>query len=93
MDPAGIQGSYAGALGIPQFMPTNIRALARDGNDDGRIDLFDHADAIPSVASYLKHYGWRPGINGKKAYEVLLNYNYSKPYAKTILKISRLLKG
>ena len=93
MDPASIPGSYAGAMGIPQFMPSNIRTLAKDGNNDGRIDLFNHADAISSVANYLKHYGWRPGIDDKKAYKVLLRYNYSKYYANTIIKISKLLKG
>ncbi|MFC1811493.1 lytic murein transglycosylase [Thermodesulfobacteriota bacterium] len=93
MDPASIPGSYAGAMGIPQFMPSNIRTLAKDGNNDGRIDLFNHADAISSVAYYLKHYGWHPGIDDKKAYKVLLRYNYSKYYANTIIKISKLLKG
>ena len=45
MDPTTIKGSYAGAMGISQFMPSNALTLARDGNQDGRIDLFDHADA------------------------------------------------
>jgi len=93
MDPTVVIGSYAGAMGIPQFMPSNIHPLAKDGNNDGRIDLFNHADAITSVANYLKHFGWQPGIDGKKAYKILLYYNNSKYYAKTILKISKLLKG
>ena len=92
-DPVGIYGSYAGAMGISQFMPSNIHMLGKDGNDDGQVDLFDHADAIASVANYLKHYGWHPGIDNKKAYKVLLRYNYSKYYANTILKITRQLKG
>ena len=93
LDPAGLYGSYAGALGISQFMPTNILAYARDGNGDGKIDLFDHADAIASVASYLQHYGWRPGIDRQKAFDVVYRYNHSDYYVKTILKISDLLKG
>lgn len=93
MDPLDIKGSYAGAMGIAQFMPSNISVFAKDGNADGSINLFNHSDAIASVANYLKHYGWRPGIDGKKAYQVILRYNYSGPYAKTVLKISRLLKG
>ena len=80
-------------MGIAQFMPSNVLSLAQDGNNDGRIDLFDHADAIMSVASYLSHYGWRPGIDHKAAYRVLLRYNYSKPYANTVLKIADLLKN
>jgi len=93
IDPAAIRGSYAGAMGIAQFMPSNVLSLAQDGNNDGRIDLFNHADAIMSVASYLSHYGWRPGIDRKAAYRVLLRYNYSKPYANTVLKIADLLKN
>jgi len=93
MDPVDIKGSYAGAMGISQFMPSNISAFAKDGNNDGRIDLFNHSDAIASVASYLKHYGWHPGIDRKDAYKVVLRYNYSSPYAKTVLKVSSLLKG
>jgi len=58
MDPAAVPGSYSGAMGIAQFMPTNVLIFAKDGNDDGQINLFDHSDAIVSIGSYLKHYGW-----------------------------------
>lgn len=92
LDPAALYGSYAGALGISQFMPSNIIAYARDGNGDGKVDLFDHADAIASAASYLKHYGWRHGIDEKKAFNVIRQYNHSDPYVRTILKIAMLLK-
>jgi len=93
IDPVSLHGSYAGAMGICQFMPSNVIVYARDGNNDGKIDLFDHADAIASAASYLKHYGWRPGIGPKKAFKVIRQYNHSDPYVKTILKIATLLKG
>jgi membrane-bound lytic murein transglycosylase B len=93
MDPAAIPGSYSGAIGIAQFMPSNVLALAKDGNDDGQINLFDHSDAINSVANFLKHYGWYPGIDGKKAYDVIYHYNHSKQYVDTILKVSKLLKS
>jgi membrane-bound lytic murein transglycosylase B len=93
MDPAAIPGSYSGAMGIAQFMPSNVLALAKDGNDDGQINLFDHSDAINSVANFLKHYGWYPGIDGKKAYDVIYHYNHSKQYVDTILKVSKLLKS
>jgi len=93
MDPAAVPGSYSGAMGIAQFMPTNVLALARDGNDDGQINLFDHSDAIISIASYLKHYGWYSGIDGKKAYKVIYHYNHSRQYVDTILKVSELLKS
>lgn len=93
VDPIGVKGSYAGALGIAQFMPSNILAYGKDGNGDGRIDLFQDADAIFSIASYLKHYGWEPGIDRKKAYEVVYHYNHSKYYVNAVLKIAELLEG
>ncbi len=93
LDPASITGSYAGALGIAQFMPTSILAYAQDGNRDGRIDLFHHADAAASIAGYLKRFGWRPGIDRKKAAKVIFMYNRSTYYVDTILKIRDLLKG
>ena len=46
-----------------------------------------------SVASYLSHYGWYPGIAGKESYNVVYRYNHSKYYVNTILKIAELLKG
>jgi len=92
-DPALIKGSYAGALGIPQFMPSNITKFAKDGDKDGTVDLFTHADAIASIANYLKHYGWKPGLKREKQYKVILRYNYSKYYANTILDVAEELKG
>jgi membrane-bound lytic murein transglycosylase B len=91
--PENIRGSYAGAMGISQFMPSNALRLAKDGNNDGKIDLFNHADAIFSVANYLKHHGWKPGIARQKQHEVLFRYNHSNYYVDTLLKISDKLKG
>jgi membrane-bound lytic murein transglycosylase B len=91
-DPTRIPGSYAGAMGICQFMPSNAMTLAVDGNGDGRVDLFDHADAIASVGNYLRHHGWHTTISDDKAYKVILRYNYSKPYANTVLKIAERLR-
>jgi membrane-bound lytic murein transglycosylase B len=62
IDPLAVKGSYAGAMGLPQFMPSSYRRLAVDFDGDGRIDLADSpADAIGSVASYLKAHGWTAG--------------------------------
>jgi membrane-bound lytic murein transglycosylase B len=56
------KGSYAGASGLPQFMPGSIRTYAVDYDGDGRIDLSDEpADAIGSVGNYLARHDWRPG--------------------------------
>jgi membrane-bound lytic murein transglycosylase B len=93
IDVLSLKGSYAGALGIAQFMPSNILAYGQDGNGDGRIDLFDDADAIVSIASYLKHFGWKPGLKRRQAYKVVYHYNHSKYYVNTILEIADLLEG
>ena len=93
IDPTTILGSYAGAMGIAQFMPSNILTYARDGNHDGRIDLFDPSDAIMSIANYLKSFGWKPGISYETAFDVVYHYNHSKVYVTTILKIADQLKG
>jgi membrane-bound lytic murein transglycosylase B len=60
--PLNYKGSYAGALGIPQFMPSSQRNYAVDFDGDGRIDLSrSAADAIGSVARFLNVHGWQPG--------------------------------
>lgn len=57
-----VTGSYAGAIGIPQFMPGSYRRYAIDFDGDGKADLTSNtADAIGSVANYLKEYGWETG--------------------------------
>ena len=62
-DPLTIRGSYAGALGLPQFMPSSWAKFAVDFDGDGRIDLFGSpADAIGSVAHYFKAFQWHPGM-------------------------------
>jgi len=93
IDPVRIYGSYAGAMGIAQFMPSNILVFAKDGNNDGRVDLFNHADAITSIASYLKHYGWYKGVNKKEAHNVIYHYNHSPQYVDAVLKVAALLES
>ena len=93
IDPAGITGSYAGAVGFAQFMPTSILAYAQDGDSDGGIDLRNHADAIASIANYLKRHGWQPAISREKAEKAVHAYNPSSYYVNAILKIADLLKG
>jgi membrane-bound lytic murein transglycosylase B len=61
-NPLAPVGSYAGAMGMPQFMPSSIARYAVDFDGDGRIDLVrDPADVIGSVANYFKSFGWQPG--------------------------------
>lgn len=63
IDPFSFKGSYAGAIGWPQFMPSSIRSYAVDFDADGKIDLIaSPVDAIGSVANYLAQHGWKPGL-------------------------------
>ena len=62
MDPTSLKGSYAGAMGFGQFMPSSYRHYAVDFNGDGRVDIWtDTEDAIGSVANYFVEHGWQPG--------------------------------
>ena len=62
IDPLAIKGSYAGAVGLPQFMPSSYRRYAVDYDGDGAIDLVGSpADAIGSIASYMRAFGWVAG--------------------------------
>lgn len=62
LDAPGTEGSYAGAIGIPQFLPSSYRKYAVDFDGDGRRDLVDSvADAIGSVANYYRTFGWEAG--------------------------------
>ncbi len=63
MDPASFRGSFAGAMGLGQFMPSSWVRYAVDFDGDGRIDLFNSAsDAIGSVANYFVAFQWQPGM-------------------------------
>jgi membrane-bound lytic murein transglycosylase B len=62
IDPLTATGSYAGAMGAPQFMPSNYRRYAVDADRDGRIDLWTNwSDVFASIGNYFKEHGWNPG--------------------------------
>ena len=62
LDPTKLKGSYAGAMGYGQFMPSSYRSYAIDYDGDGLADIWDNpVDAIGSVANYLAEHGWREG--------------------------------
>jgi membrane-bound lytic murein transglycosylase B len=63
IDPFSLSGSFAGAIGWPQFMPGSVRRFAVDFDGDGKIDLRNSpVDAIGSVASFLSQHGWKSGL-------------------------------
>ncbi|MDV2115563.1 lytic murein transglycosylase B [Alcaligenes faecalis] len=63
LDARIVQGSFAGAMGMSQFMPGSLIRYAVDGSGDGRIDLRNNpADAMASIANFLRAHGWEPGL-------------------------------
>lgn len=90
LDPLTMPGSVYGAIGLCQFMPSNLSKFAVDGNKDGKIDLFEPADAIPSVGNYLKKHGWE-GENRDAHHKVIKKYNKSNVYANTILALAEAI--
>ncbi|WP_344697173.1 lytic murein transglycosylase [Sphingomonas rosea] len=59
-----LKGSWAGATGYPQFMPSNVLRLATDGDGDGRANIWgSELDGLASIAAYLRDAGWKPGVH------------------------------
>ena len=58
-----MRGSWAGAMGQPQFMPSNLLSLAVDVDGDGRKNIWTSVpDVLASIANYMRHHGWKPGL-------------------------------
>jgi membrane-bound lytic murein transglycosylase B len=91
VDPLDIHGSSSGAFGIPQFLPRSYLRYGVDGNGNGRVSLFEPADAIASCANYLVHNGWKPGLSLNDRRHVLWSYNHSPAYIDTVLALATRL--
>lgn len=91
LDPFSINGSFAGAFGIPQFIPSSLLKYGSDGDGDEYVDLYNHDDAIMSVGNYLKCYGWKESLSRPEKEGILLRYNRSIYYAKTVMDLSKRL--
>lgn len=90
-DPLSVKGSWAGAFGMSQFVPTSYTKFAVDGNNDGVINLFDFHDAAASIANYLKSHGYeinRPVSNREAVYA----YNHCDNYVRAIFAYAKALK-
>ncbi len=85
-----LYGSWAGAFGICQFLPSSFVKYAIDGNKDGIIDLFNTTDAIFSVANYLNKNGW--GKTQDEQRKAVFAYNNSGAYVNAVLQLSSLIK-
>ncbi|HYR03577.1 MAG TPA: lytic murein transglycosylase [Syntrophobacteria bacterium] len=91
-DPLAVRGSSEGAIGIPQFLPSNIGRYGRDGDGDGAVNLFKHEDAIASIACFLEMNQWRQAHGARDKKRVLLAYNRSSYYANTVYELARRLR-
>jgi len=93
LDPVKIKGSVYGAIGICQFMPTQVYINGVDADGDGKIDLFTRADAFHSIANYLKNSGWKAKMSRKQQIRVIYAYNHSSVYANTVLTVAQRLSA
>lgn len=82
---AGLRGSFSGAFGMPQFLPSSYVRWSKPASPGVAPDLYSADDAIHSVAHYLKGHGWR---KSKDPVKTLMKYNNSEDYAKAILNLS-----
>ena len=81
------EGSWAGAFGIPQFIPTSYLEFGVDGNKDGKVDLFNLEDALYSIANYLVKNGWQ-----KNKSKALYAYNHSLNYVEGVQAYAKKLQ-
>ncbi len=90
-DPFTIRGSWAGAFGISQFIPSSYVNYAVDGNGDGTVDLLTMADALASVANYLRSHGWaKDDPEGK--WRAVYAYNHCDNYVRAVFAYARALE-
>ena len=91
IDPLEVYGSYAGALGMAQFIPSSYLSYALNQESFEKWLLSNEA-AIFSIGNYLKSHGWRKGLPIEKKKRILWYYNRSKPYGETILQAAQKIK-
>jgi len=86
VDPFLIKSSWAGAIGLPQFMPSSF-VYGIDADGDGTVNLFSFTDAAWSIANYLHMAGWKKGREEK----TLFFYNRSKSYVSAVIRYAKLI--
>jgi lytic murein transglycosylase len=95
MTPAELRGDWAGEIGQTQFLPSSYLKYGVDFDGNGKRDLIhSSADALASTANYLKGYGWRRGEpwgEGTANFNVILEWNKARVYAKTIAAFAERL--
>src|SRR6202041_3345367 len=97
MAPSDMHGAWAGEIGQTQFLPSSYLKYAVDFDGNGRRDLIHSVpDVLASTANYLKGYGWQKGQpwgEGTANFDVLLQWNASKVYTRTVAYFAQQLSG
>jgi len=89
-DPLEVMGSWAGAFGWAQFLPSSYLRCARDGDGDGKVDPYTLQDAVASIAAYLHEAGWRSSLASQR--RAVMLYNPSSAYVDCVMEYARQLK-
>ncbi len=92
IDPLEIYGSYAGAMGMPQFIPSSYLTYAVSKNNLESW-LLNKEEAIFSIGNYLKSHGWKKNLTLNQRKQILHRYNQSDPYVETILQVAQKIKS
>lgn len=93
VEPTLLPGSIYGAVGICQFMPSNLVPYGADGDGDGVIDLFTVPDAVESLSNYLAKHGWKKNMTRAAQHAILKKYNRVDIYANTIMALGDKISG
>lgn len=92
MDPLSLSGSFAGAMGPAQFIPSSFWIFGLDADGDGLASPFNMADATLSMGHYLKKFGWREDAPPEQKRRALWYYNRSDVYVNTVMMIYERLQ-
>jgi membrane-bound lytic murein transglycosylase B len=90
-DPLTLKGSWAGAFGFPQFIPSSYLKYGADGNGDGAVDLYNLTDAFASIANYLRAFGWSEH-DPEKNRKAVWAYNHCDSYVQAVFAYARAIK-
>ncbi len=93
VDVLDIRGSSAGAIGMPQFLPSAMIKFGIDGDSDHRLSLYEDADAIASTSNFLHFYGWKEPADRNAKRRVIMRYNKSEAYVEAVLGVAARLDG
>jgi len=91
VDPLSLSGSFAGALGPAQFIPSSFWIFGMDGDANGIANPLDMADANLSMGNYLRKYGWREDAPLEQKRKALWYYNHSDVYVNTVMMVYETL--